>query len=226
MAIAAHPGDAIFSMGPTVAQHIYNGGSGVLVSLSLGEKGARAVTAAEYGQMQRDAMNKAAKTIGAVTEFLTYPDAEIPSGDRIAYEVCDLIRKHRPRVVVTHWQGSWHKDHQNTFLAVRDAVFYGGLSAIKRDLPAHFAARMLFAENWEDSTNFRPDMYLDITAVYGAWIKACEAFPMWEGGNGKFRYRDHYQSLAAMRGTLAGCQYAVTLMKDPGERGPVIRRLD
>ena len=33
MAIAGHPGDALFTMGATVAQHIHNGGSGVFVSL-------------------------------------------------------------------------------------------------------------------------------------------------------------------------------------------------
>lgn len=39
LAIAAHPGDAVFTMGATVAQHIHNGGNGVFLSLSLGERG-------------------------------------------------------------------------------------------------------------------------------------------------------------------------------------------
>ncbi|MBM3746750.1 MAG: PIG-L family deacetylase, partial [Acidobacteria bacterium] len=88
MAIAAHPGDALFSMGAAVARHIHNGGPGVFLCLSLGEKGHRTIAPAEYGEMQRAATLKAAKILGAQAEFLTYPDAEIPSGDRIALEVC------------------------------------------------------------------------------------------------------------------------------------------
>lgn len=225
MAIAAHPGDAVFSMGAAVARHIHNGGSGVFLCLSLGEKGHRTIAPAQYGEMQRAATIKAAKILGAQTEFLTYPDAEIPSGDRIALEVCDLIRKHRPQIVVTHWQGSWHKDHQNTFLVVRDALFYAGLGALKRHLPAHQPARILYAENWEDAANYRPDIYLDITPIYDVWVRACEVFPMWRGETGLIRYDDHYRSLAVMRGSLAGCKYAVTLMKDPNERAPAVTSL-
>ena len=43
MAIAAHPGDALFTMGAAVAQHIHNGGTGIFLSLSLGEKGHRTI---------------------------------------------------------------------------------------------------------------------------------------------------------------------------------------
>ena len=224
MAIAAHPGDALFTMGAAVAQHIHDGGSGVFLSLSLGEKGHRTIPPAQYGGMQREATAKAAKLLGAQTEFLTYPDAEVPSGDAIAFKVCDLIRKHKPRVVVTHWSGSWHKDHQNTFLVVRDAVFYAGLAALQRDLPAHSSGKLLFADNWEDAAGFQPDTYLDITPVYQPWGEACAMFPMWRGETG-FRYNDYYQSLAVMRGALSGFRYAVALMTDPTQRLDRVKRL-
>lgn len=40
MAIAAHPGDGLFTMGAVLAQQIQRGGAAVLLSLSLGERGA------------------------------------------------------------------------------------------------------------------------------------------------------------------------------------------
>jgi LmbE family N-acetylglucosaminyl deacetylase len=141
MAIAAHPGDALFTMGATVAQHIHNGGSGVFLNLSLGEKGHPTIAPKEYGEMQRSATEKAARLLGADAVFLTYPDAEIPATDAASLAVCDVIRAHKPDIVVTHWSGSWHKDHQNTFLIVRDAIFYAALSAMKRTLPAHTGTR-------------------------------------------------------------------------------------
>src|SRR5947209_19027226 len=91
MAIAAHPGDALFTMGATVAQHIHNGGSGVFLSLSLGEKGHRTIAPKEYGEMQRTATEKAATLLGADTVLLTYPDAEIPATDAATLTVCHLI---------------------------------------------------------------------------------------------------------------------------------------
>ena len=71
MAVAAHPGDALFTMGATVAQHIHNGGGGVFLSLTLGEKGSSKMPPAEYGALQRKATEKAAKLLGADADFLT-----------------------------------------------------------------------------------------------------------------------------------------------------------
>jgi LmbE family N-acetylglucosaminyl deacetylase len=61
MAIAAHPGDGMFTMGAAVAQHIHDGGKGVFLSLSLGERGSNTIPTPEYGEMQRAAMTNAAK---------------------------------------------------------------------------------------------------------------------------------------------------------------------
>src|SRR6266567_1409918 len=130
MAIAAHPGDALFTMGATVAQHVHNGGQGVFLNLTLGEKGHRTIAPAEYGEMQRVATEKAAKLLGAGAVFLPYRDAELPASDAASLAVCDIIREHRPDIVITHWSGSWHKDHQNTFMIVRDAIFYAALGAM------------------------------------------------------------------------------------------------
>jgi LmbE family N-acetylglucosaminyl deacetylase len=224
LAIAAHPGDALFTMGATVAQHIRNGGRGVFLSLSLGERGHKTIPPKEYGEMQRAATEKAAKILGAETAFLTYPDAEIPLHDEASFAVCDAIRQFKPALVVTHWSGSWHKDHQNCHALVRDALFYAGLPAITRERPAHSVGKLFFAENWEDMTNFQPDTYLDVSAVYDRWLEACAAFPMWRGETG-FRYHDYYRSLAVMRGCLGGFQYAVALMSDPEQRSARVRSL-
>lgn len=59
MAIAAHPGDGLFTMGAVLAQQIQRGGSGTLLSLSLGEKGApKDIPIQQYGEMQRIATQK------------------------------------------------------------------------------------------------------------------------------------------------------------------------
>jgi len=224
LAIAAHPGDGFFTMGATVAAHIANGGRGALLSLSLGERGHPTMSPKDYGALQRAATEKAAKILGGETAFLSYPDAEIPLSDEASFAVCDIIRQFAPGIIVTHWSGSWHKDHQNCHGIVRDAAFYAGLPVLARERPAHAVQKMFFAENWEDMTGFQPDTYLDIGPVYDKWIEACAAFPMWRGETG-FRYHDYYRSLAVARGCLAGFQHAVALMSSAGQRDVHTRSL-
>jgi LmbE family N-acetylglucosaminyl deacetylase len=226
MAIAAHPGDALFTMGATVAQHIQKGGSGVFLNLSLGERGHPIIPPLEYGEMQRAATEQAAQMLGAEAEFLTYPDAEIPMSEQASLAVCDVIRQHRPDIIVTHWNGSWHKDHRNTFLVVRDGIFYAALGTMQRKLPAHNVPKLFFADNWEDAANYEPDVFLDITSIYENWVAACAVFPMWRGETGLIRYHDYYQSLAVMRGCLAGFPYAVALMSGPDQRTRRLVSLD
>jgi len=227
MAIAAHPGDGLFTMGAALAQQIERGGTGALLSLSLGEKGAsKEIQVQQYGEMQRTATQKATHLLGvAESIFLAYPDAGIPYNEESTLAVCDAIRQYKPDVVVTHWSGSWHKDHQNCHLIVRDAVFYAALETLSRSRPAHSVSKIYYADNWEDATNFVPDTYLDIDAVYEKWLQACDFYPMWRGQTGFFRYNDYYSALAVMRGCLAGFKHAVALMSDPGQRTSRLRSL-
>ncbi|MGO8787744.1 MAG: PIG-L deacetylase family protein [Terriglobia bacterium] len=216
MAIAAHPGDAFFAMGAAVAMQVHLGGQGVFLSLSLGERGSAKIAPAEYGLLQRQSAERAAEMLGARAEFLTYPDGEVPQSEEARLKVCDLIRAHKVDVVVTHWRGSWHKDHQACYQVANDAVFYAGLPALVRQQPAHAVKKVFYNDNWEDADGFATDTYLDITPVFDRWIEACAVFPMWRGENG-FRYNDYYRSLAIGRGCLAGSQYAVALMSSPDQ---------
>jgi N-acetylglucosamine malate deacetylase 1 len=214
IAIAAHPGDAFFAMGAAVALQVHRGGAGAFLSLSLGERGSSTIAPAEYGSLQQQSAERAAHTLGARAEFLNYPDGEIPESDEVKLRVCDLIRKYKTDVIVTHWRGSWHKDHQACYQIVSDAVFYAGLPALAREQPAHAVKRVYFAENWEDANGFAADTYLDVTPVFDRWLEACAAFPMWRGETG-FRYDVYYRSLASQRGCLNGSQYAIALMSPP-----------
>jgi N-acetylglucosamine malate deacetylase 1 len=219
LAIAAHPGDGMFTMGAVLAKQIERGGAGVLLSLSLGERGApKNIPVPQYGSMQRTATENAARLIGAEAVFLDYPDAEIPFNEESSLRVCDAIREHRPDAVVTHWSGSWHKDHQNCHLIVRDAIFYAGLQTLVRTRPAHTVSKIFYPENWEDAANFVFDTYLDIDSVYEKWMQACDFYPMWRGQTGFFRYNDYYSSLSVMRGCLSGSRHAVALMSDINQR--------
>lgn len=224
MAIAAHPGDAIFAMGAPVAVATHLGGKGFFLSLSLGEKGSATIPPAKYGAMQEEAATQAAALLGAEALFLHYGDGAIPDNDEAAFAVCDFIRQYKPDVVVTHWKGSWHKDHQACHHIVQNAIFYAALPSFARQYPAHSVRSLYFNDNWEDAHDFVADTYLDITQVYGQWLKACGAFPMWRGENG-FRYNDYYSSRATGCGCLSGTRQAVALMSQAEQRIEHVRSL-
>ena len=224
MTIAAHPGDAFFAMGAPVALAIHQGGKGSLLSLSLGEKGSATILPAQYGEAQREAAQKAAALIGAEALFLQYPDGEVPVSDEAKFAVCDLIRQYKPDIIVTHWRGSWHKDHQACYDIVQDAIFYAALPGLVRKLPAHSVGKLFFDDNWEDAAGFVPDTYLDITPVFERWMDACAVFPMWRGETG-FRYNDYYGSLAVVRGCVCNFRKAVALMSPPEQRVRHVRAL-
>ncbi len=216
MAIAAHPGDAFFAMGAPVALATHQGGAAFLLSLTLGERGSSTIPPAQYGAMQRDATEKAAALIGATPLFLAYRDGEIPVDDEASLAVCDLLRSHKPATVVTHWKGSWHKDHRACHEIVQNAVFYAGLPALAREDPAHAVRQVFYADNWEDAEGFVTDTYLDISPVFEQYSNACSMFPMWRGETG-FRYNDYYSSRAVECGCLSRCRYAVGLMSAAGQ---------
>lgn len=219
MAVAAHPGDGLFTMGAVLGQQTERGGAAVLVNLSLGERGApKDIPVNEYGEMQRTATEKAARLLGIDTVFLDYPDGEIPFNEESALRVCDAIREHKPDIVVTHWSGSWHKDHWNCHKIVRDAIFFAGLETLKRSHAAYSVSKVFYAHNWEDATGFVADTYIDIDPVYEKWLQASDFYPMWRGQTGFFRYNDYYGSLSVMRGCVSGFKHAVALMADESQR--------
>jgi LmbE family N-acetylglucosaminyl deacetylase len=214
MAIAAHPGDAFFAMGSSIALQAQLGAASVFLSLTLGERGSPSMAPAQYGLLQRQAAERAAHLRGAEALFLTYSDGQLPASEEVKLAVCDVIREHQPAAIVTHWKGSWHKDHRACSEIVNDAVFYAGLPALVRSKPPHTVRQLFFAENWEDASGFASDTYVDVSPVFDRWMQACSAFPMWRGETG-FRYNDYYRSLAVVRGCLSGFQSAVALMSSP-----------
>lgn len=224
MSIAAAPGDTFFVMGSPVAMAVETGGKGSLLSLTLGERGSPTIAPAQYGAMQQKSAQGAAALMGAQALFLSYRDGEVPVNDEIKFAVCDLIREYKPQIVVTHWKGSWHKDHRACYEIVQDAIFYAGLPGIVRERSAHDVRTLYFADNWEDAAGFVADTYLEITPVYDRWMKACSLFPMWRGETG-FRYNDYYASRAAACGCLSQCSKAVCFMSPADERVRDLRRV-
>jgi LmbE family N-acetylglucosaminyl deacetylase len=139
--------------------------------------------------------------------------------DAVKFAICDVIREARPRVVLTHWRGSMHKDHTAAADNLPDALFYAALPAFRRAQPPHWVARRYYGENWEDLRGYEPEVYLEILPEdIETWERAMLSYALFRGEVSTFPYLDYYKALARTRGCEVGCQFAVTFAVPPESR--------
>lgn len=212
MVVGGHISDAENMAGATMLKHKRAGWDVTIVHATAGEKGHPTLTPEEYLPLRHADAHASADFIGANVEILPYRDGELVLDDDSTWRVADLIRQYRPTLMITHWRGSLHQDHTVTHDIVRGALFKAGLPAFKRDYPAHYPSRVLYAENWEDMEGYTPEIYLDVTDVFDDYLKLLKTHALMREKYASFRYYDYYEALGQMRGCLAGYGKAVTFM--------------
>lgn len=195
--------------GATLAHQRKLGDRVVILHMTLGEAGNPKLSPEEYAVQKRKEALAAAKDLGAEVIIGPYPDAMLPNNEEARMYVADIIRQVKPRVIITHWKNSMHKDHKNTHDITVDAVLMAGLAAVKTAHPPYSGVRSIYyAENWEDPDDFQPYVYVDVTDGIDDWKKALKEYQLMRGGIAPFPYFDYYTSLVRVRGALAGFQYA------------------
>lgn len=206
LAIGGHIGDMELTAGGIMATNAIRGGKNITLALTAGERGNPPhLTPAEYRVQKVKEAEAFASLVNGEAIVLKYCDGELPNNDEVVDQVVDIILKYKPNVIVTHWQSTMHRDHNNTHLIVQEAQFRAGVVGNKQG-EKHYAP-VYFCENWEDSDNFTPYIYVDITEGYELWKKAIQTH--WFIMNSKdFKYFDYYTSLARCRGALMKKQYA------------------
>ena len=206
LAIGGHIGDMELTAGGIMASNAIKGGKNITLALTAGERGNPAhLTPAEYRVQKVKEAETFAKMVNGEAIVLKYCDGELPMSDEVVNEIVEIIVKYKPNVIVTHWKSTMHRDHNNTHLLVQEAQFRAGVVGNKDGI-RHYAP-LYFCENWEDSDDFVPYVYVDITDGYELWKKAIQTH--WFIMNSKdFKYFDYYTSLARCRGALMKKQYA------------------
>lgn len=214
MVIGAHAADAELMGGGSVLAHTRMGWNAVLVHMTLGEKGSRTLSAEEYSAVKREEAARAAEILGAELEVLPYLDGELPINEEAQWLIADLIRKHRPDVLLTHWKGSIHTDHTNTYENVLASLFFAGLKTFVREYPAHYPRAIYFAENWEDQEDYVPEVYLETAEEdWPTYVEAASQYhALIASPDAPFRYLQWYDGASRMRGAERGMDRAVALM--------------
>ncbi|MCE5173371.1 PIG-L family deacetylase [Paenibacillus profundus] len=213
LAIGGHVGDMELTAGGVLASHSLKGDRIVTLALTAGERGVPAGRdMAEYREQKVNEAKGFAEMLGGEAIVFDIPDGELQDSEEMRLKVCDVIRQVRPNIIITHFKNSMHKDHMTTHRIVNDARFFAGLASFQRELPAFFASRLYYAENWEDAVDYKPYVYVDFSReAYDLWVKAV-SLHWFVTGSASFPYLEYYKHLVRVRGIEARKEYAETFM--------------
>jgi LmbE family N-acetylglucosaminyl deacetylase len=207
LVVGAHAFDAEVIAGPLAANAAGRGAAVTFLHLTMGEQGHPCLIPKHYSAQKEEEAGRAAGRLGVSVRNLGLRDAFLPNDDETALKVCDVVRELKPEVVITHWHGSWHKDHRAAAELTRTGMLFAALPTLNRTEAAHTAQLLLFGENWEDDEGFSPEHLVDVTDGFEAWRAAVHEYELARGLS-SFPYVDYYSALYRMRGCLRGTQYA------------------
>ncbi|MCU0280440.1 MAG: PIG-L family deacetylase [Acidimicrobiia bacterium] len=166
LAVAAHPDDAEFGAGGTLAKWAAAGAEVTILVITDGAKGSWDPTASpgDLVAARRAEQEAAAAALGAAAVgFLDYPDGELEYSLALRGRVCEWVRRVRPDVVLGHdpWQRyQLHPDHRvaglacvDGVVAARDHLFFP--DQVAAGLAAHRPGTLLLwsadePNHWED----------------------------------------------------------------------------
>jgi LmbE family N-acetylglucosaminyl deacetylase len=216
LAVGAHPDDIEFGCGATLAKWAAAGARIHHLVLTDGSKGTWEGEAdvAALIATRRDEQRRAAEILGGGdVEFLDWPDGELQSGMDQRRQVCAVIRRVRPAVVLGHdpWRRyRLHPDHRHAgwlvvdgVVAARDPKFFEDLG-----LPAHRPEAILL---WEAD---QPNHVEEVGATVDTKLEALLA------------HRSQYRSTMGIEDGTAGAagleQFRNRLREQLGAHGALV----
>lgn len=179
LVVFAHPDDAEFMCGGTVAKWCAEGWEVVYVAATSGDKGSRdpQMTRQHLAAVREREQRAAARVLG-VREciFLGYPDGFLDPTLELRGQIVRLIRKYRPDVVLT-WDGFRrsfnHRDHRVIGTVTYDAIYPCANDPLY--YPEHLQEEGLAphrpAELWLAGSD-EPDYHVDVTEYFARKLEA------------------------------------------------------
>jgi LmbE family N-acetylglucosaminyl deacetylase len=212
MAVGAHCGDVELQVGAIAHKYAKAGHKVTFLHLTAGEKGNPPhLSVEEYREQKIREANEAAAILGAESITLDYKDAELKLDDEIVTRVATLFRQLKPTLVLTHWEKSIHPDHALCPKIVEAAWLKAALPGFDLEgLPPHGMRGYLHSENWEDMEDYVPDIFVDVSEEFDAYLEAISKY-WFVMNSSSFRYYDYYKALGTVRGCLCRAKYAQTL---------------
>lgn len=169
LAIAAHPDDVEMTCGGTLLRLKARGKKFGIVDLTAGEMGTRGTS-----ETRRLEAERAAEILGAeFRETLDFGDGGLVTSREHELVLMDVIRREKPRLILTSYPDDRHPDHARAGRFVTDAAFYAGLRKVETNHPAHRPQHTIY---FPTAVMHEPHFVVDITAVMETRRAAILAF--------------------------------------------------
>ncbi|HEV2933683.1 MAG TPA: PIG-L deacetylase family protein [Streptosporangiaceae bacterium] len=203
LVISAHAADFVWRAGGAIALAASRGDRVTVLCLTYGERGESASawragrTLEEIKELRRAEASSAAAVLGAEIEFLDAADYPLRESDELIDRIVGVYRRVTPSVVLTHpLADPYNQDHPAAGeMALRARVLAQAIGYPAPGEPIGAPPVFLFEPHQPEMCGFKPEVLLDITAVFETKRKAMEAMAaqqhLWE----------YYTDLARRRGT-------------------------
>ena len=169
MAIGAHADDIELGCGGSIIKMVKEGKKGVLVDLSCASAATRGTSADRLREAQ-----EAARLMGGVERInLGLPDAHLKNDGESQALLIGVLRKYRPKLLITHGEYDYHPDHNTAHKLVLDCWYKAGLRALYPETRAFRAHRLVF---FSGAYQVEPDFAVDISQEFQQKMQAIFAY--------------------------------------------------
>ena len=194
-----HPGDPEYGCGGTIARYADLGHEVVLLYLNDGERPGRKPPGGVHGTRIAEAA-RACEILGARPLYAGQVDGEavVDAAHYAAFR--KLLEAERPDVVFTHWPIDNHADHRAISMLVYDAWLRMG---------RRFALYYYEVSNGEDTVQFAPTHYVDITGTEPRKRRACFA----HASQAPDRFYALQEQVTRLRGIERGVRQAESFIR-------------
>jgi 4-oxalomesaconate hydratase len=198
LVVSAHSADFVWRCGGAIALHAERGYAMHVVCLSFGERGEseklwrqKGITLAEVKASRRKEAESAAKALGvAELTFFDIGDYPMRISDESLYRLVDIYRKDKPAFVLTHSLADpYNFDHPLAASMAQEARIIAQAHGHNPGEGVIGAPPVfLFEPHQTEQCDWKPDVLLDITAV---WDKKRAAIECMTGQEHLWEYYTH-----------------------------------
>ncbi|MGZ8516839.1 MAG: PIG-L deacetylase family protein [Chitinophagaceae bacterium] len=175
--IGAHPDDCDDDGGGTAALFAQMGYAVKFVSVTNGDAGHQLTGGVELAKRRLAEAQEAGKRLGIVYDVLDNHDGQLMPTLEVRLQIIKKIREWNADVVIAPRPNDYHPDHRYTGVLVQDAAY---MVAVPNTAPESPALKknpvfLYFQDRFQRPNAFRPDIAVDITAVFDKKIAALDA---------------------------------------------------
>jgi 4-oxalomesaconate hydratase len=206
LVVSAHAADFVWRAGGAIALYASRGYRVRILCLSFGERGESqgawklpGMTIERVKEIRRAESTRAAEILGAEIRFFDSGDYPIQPSQETIYAMVVEYRELQPAFVLTHsYLDPYNPDHPTANrISLETRVYAQALGYPAPGKPLAAPPVFLFEPHQPEQCGFKPEVLLDVTAVWETKHKAMESMEaqthLWE----------YYTDLGKRRGTQA-----------------------